>query len=203
MSEQQSQSTAPDAAAPVNSEARQRANRRLTLQLWVFALCSLGFGFALVPLYDVLCDVTGFGNRKALLEPSQVSALTDSAAQLSDQREITVEFVSTNPTAGEWEFRPVQTSAKVRTGQLFAATFVAKNLLAQPATGQAIPSIAPNSATQYFRKTDCFCFTPQFFAANEERELVVRFVIDPQLPKHTDRITLAYSIYGVQQAAMR
>jgi cytochrome c oxidase assembly protein subunit 11 len=199
MSDSQSQSTAPDGASPSGTNERQRANRRLTLQLSLFALCSLGFGFALVPLYDVICDVTGFGNRKSLLEPSQIAAMTHS----SESREITVEFVSTNPTVGEWEFRPVQTSAKVRTGQLFAATFVAKNLLARPATGQAIPSIAPNSATQYFRKTDCFCFTPQLFDANEERELVVRFVVDPQLPKHTDRITLAYSMYGVQQVATR
>lgn len=181
------------------SEERRRANRRLTLQLTLFAFCSLAFGFALVPLYDVICDITGFGNRKSLLEPSQVSALANDA----QQREITVEFVSTNPTAGEWEFRPAVTSAKVRTGQLFAATFVAKNLLAKPATGQAIPSIAPNNATQYFRKTDCFCFTPQFFQAHEERELIVRFVVDPQLPMHTDRITLAYSMYGVQQVASR
>lgn len=181
------------------SEERRRANRRLTLQLTLFAFCSLAFGFALVPLYDVICDITGFGNRKSLLEPSQVSALANDA----QQREITVEFVSTNPTAGEWEFRPAVTSAKVRMGQLFAATFVAKNLLAKPATGQAIPSIAPNNATQYFRKTDCFCFTPQFFQAHEERELIVRFVVDPQLPMHTDRITLAYSMYGVQQVASR
>jgi len=181
------------------ADERRRANRRLTLQLAVFALCFLGFGFALVPLYDVICDVTGFGNRKSLREPSRVAASTESV----ESREVTVEFVSTNPTVGEWEFHPTQASAKVRTGQLFAATFVAKNLLAHPATGQAIPSIAPNSATQYFRKTECFCFTPQFFKANEERELIVRFVVDPQLPKHTDRITLAYSMYGVHQSAAR
>lgn len=195
MSDTQTQSTEPAApTAASQAEQRQRANRRLTLQLSLFALGSLAFGFALVPLYDVICDITGFGNRKSLSQPSQVAAATNDA----QSREITVEFVSTLPTVGEWEFRPVQASAKVRTGQLFAATFIAKNLLAQPATGQAIPSIAPNAATQYFRKTDCFCFTPQFFQAHEQRELVVRFVVDPQLPEHTDRITLAYSMYGVQ-----
>jgi cytochrome c oxidase assembly protein subunit 11 len=67
------------------------------------------------------------------------------------------------------------------------------------ATGQAVPSIAPHEASPYFRKTECFCFTPQHFEAGQERELTVRFVVDPQLPKTVERITLAYSMYGVQQ----
>jgi cytochrome c oxidase assembly protein subunit 11 len=80
---------------------------------------------------------------------------------------------------------------------LYEATFHAKNLVAQPVTAQAVPSIAPNTATQYFRKTDCFCFKPQQFAANQERELKVRFFVDPALPRSTDRVTLAYAMYTV------
>jgi len=174
------------------------ANRRLTWQLAVFALGSLAFGFALVPLYDVICEVTGYGNRKTLLE---AGAVNSEAAAIS--REITVEFIATNPTVGEWEFQPVAGSLKVLTGQLAEAKFVAKNLLAKDATGQAIPSIAPQYATRYFRKTECFCFTPQHFKAGEAREMVVRFVVDAQLPADLDRLTLGYSMYGVTQAAAR
>jgi cytochrome c oxidase assembly protein subunit 11 len=169
----------------------------MALQLTLFAAGFLGFGFALVPLYDVICDVTGYGSRKNLTQATSLG--TVQAAEQPKSREITVEFISTMPTVGEWEFHPVEKSATVRTGQLATAKFVAKNLLALPATGQAVPSIAPHEAGPYFRKTECFCFTPQHFNALQERELTVRFVVDSQLPASVDRITLAYSMYGVSQ----
>jgi cytochrome c oxidase assembly protein subunit 11 len=197
-SAREGENTVPSAVPGISPETR-RANRRLTWQLSFFALGFLGFGFALVPLYDVLCEVTGYGNRQNLTEASEIEAPGPGV-----QREITVEFVSTNPTVGEWEFRAVEHSARVKTGQLYAAKFVAKNLLAKAATGQAVPDIAPRNVEKYFRKTECFCFTPQHFDALQERELEVRFVVDSQLPENVDRITLAYSLYGVaQQVASR
>ncbi|HTE43234.1 MAG TPA: cytochrome c oxidase assembly protein [Steroidobacteraceae bacterium] len=172
----------------------RKENRKLALQLTVFAACFLAFGFALVPLYDVLCDITGYGNRENLTKASVVSPSTQTAS-----REITVEYMSTMPQQGDWVFKPVHGSAKVMTGQLVAATFIARNLLSQPATGQAVPSLSPNEASRYFHKTECFCFTPQKFEAGQERELTVRFVVDPDLPPNVDRITLAYSMFGVAQ----
>ncbi len=172
----------------------RRANRRLTLQLAAFALGSLAFGFALVPLYDKFCDIVGYGNRKNLTQANSSQAVQ------GVEREVTIEFISTAPTVGEWEFRPAVVSAKVLTGRLSEAKFVAKNLLSHPATGQAVPDIAPRHVTKYFRKTECFCFTPQQFDAGQERELTVRFVVDPQLPEDVDRITLGYAMYGVAQA---
>jgi len=168
-----------------------RENRKLTRQLWVFVLGSFLFGFALVPLYSVLCDITGFGNSEKLLKASQRSGTVDAS------RSVTVEFISSMPTAGAWEFRPEQSSLKVHPGQLYEATFHAKNLVAQAVTAQAVPSIAPSEATQYFRKTDCFCFTPQKFAADQSRELTVRFFVDPSLPRHIDRVTLGYAMFTV------
>ena len=173
----------------------RKANRRLALQLTVFALGSLGFAFALVPLYDVLCQITGYGSRKALTQVAEQAPTT------ATEREITVEFISTAPTVGEWEFRPLVVSTKVRTGQLSEAKFIAKNLLSHAATGQAVPDVAPRQVSKYFHKTECFCFTPQPFEAEQERELTVRFVVDPQLPDDVDRITLGYAMYGVPQAA--
>jgi cytochrome c oxidase assembly protein subunit 11 len=172
----------------------RQANRKLALQLALFAFGSLGFGFALVPLYDTICEVTGYGSRKSLTQ--QVAA---SNAVAPTKREITVEFISTSPTIGEWEFRPAIVSAKVHVGQLSEATFIAKNLAAQRATGQAIPDVAPRHAARYFRKTECFCFTPQQFEALQERELTVRFIVDPELPAEIDRITLGYAMYGMPQ----
>ena len=166
-------------------------NRSLARQLWLFAAGSFAFGFALIPLYDVLCDITGYGNKKSLVQASALNATVDA------DRLVTVEFISSMPTVGEWEFRPAQGSLKVHPGQLYEATFYAKNLIAHPVTGQAIPSIAPQQATQYFRKTDCFCFTPQRFEADQARELKVRFFVDPALPQNIDRVTLAYAMFDV------
>jgi cytochrome c oxidase assembly protein subunit 11 len=171
----------------------RKANRRLTLQLAVFAVGALGFGFALVPLYDKLCEITGYGSRTTLTQ----AAVLDGKATIG--REVTVEFISTAPTVGEWEFRPLAVSAKVRTGELSEAKFIAKNLSAQPAIGQAIPDIAPRHVSKYFQKTECFCFTPQSFAAEQEREFTVRFVVNSELPNDVDRITLGYAMYGLPQ----
>ena len=170
-----------------------RQNRALTRNLWWGVLGAFAFGWALVPLYDVLCSVTGYGSKKELLTAAQVSKTVDLG------RTVTVEMMSTNPTVGEWEFGPEQREIVVHPGQLYEATFRARNMIARPVTAQAVPSIAPNAATQYFRKTDCFCFTPQHFEANQERELKVRFYVDPSLPRNVDRITLAYAMFDVPQ----
>lgn len=175
------------------SVTQQQQNRRLTRSLWWFVAGAFAFGWALVPLYDVLCAVTGYGSKKELL----VAAETSRSVDLN--RTVTVEFISSMPTVGAWEFAPEQGEIKVHPGQLYEATFRAKNLVAQAVTAQAVPSIAPNAATQYFRKTDCFCFTPQHFAANQERELKVRFFVDPALPRNIDRVTLGYAMFDVPQ----
>ncbi len=177
---------------------QQRAeNRKLTGQLWLMAACAFGFGFALVPLYDVMCAVTGYGNSKAL---RKASIVTEGPVT---NRRVTVEMISGAPTFGSWEFHPVVASVEVEPGRLYETKFYAKNLVDQPVTGQAIPSIAPSLATQYFHKTECFCFTPQHFEALEGREMSVRFIVDPALPANVDRVTLAYSMYNVPQVAAR
>lgn len=164
-------------------------HRSLIRSLCIFAAGFFAFGFALVPLYRVLCSVTGYGDRTEL---EKAAAVVE--APVLD-RTVTVEFLSALPTYGDWEFRPEANSMQVHPGRLYEATFYAKNLRAKAVTAQAIPSIAPLEATQYFRKTECFCFSPQHFAADQARELKVRFIVDPKLPGDVDRVTLAYSMY--------
>jgi cytochrome c oxidase assembly protein subunit 11 len=171
-------------------EQLKRDNARLTARLGLMTLGSFAFGFALVPLYDVLCSVTGFGDQKALARAAEV------APQAADEsRTVTVEFVAELPNVGSWEFRPVVTSMQVNPGRLYEAEFVAKNLTGHDTVAQAVPSVAPGNVAGYFHKTECFCFTPQKFSKDEERVLPVRFIVDRALPKHLDRITLAYTFY--------
>ena len=112
-----------------------------------------------------------------------------------ETRTVTVEFVADLPSVGNWEFAPVVTSMEVHPGRLYEVDFVAHNLTGRDTVAQAVPSIAPGKATAYFRKTECFCFTPQSFKKDEQRNMPVRFVVDPALPKYLDRITLAYTFY--------
>jgi cytochrome c oxidase assembly protein subunit 11 len=166
-----------------------RANRSLLLKLLLFTAGAFGFGYALVPLYDVLCDVTGFGNERRLAQKSIVNVKPD------EKRSIVVEFLAELPSNGNWEFKPVLARMTVHPGQLYTADFIAKNLTGRDTTAQAVPAIAPTKAAPYFHKTECFCFTPQKFKTAEERVLPVRFVIDPAIPFYVDRLTLAYTFY--------
>ena len=177
----------------MNATRPHRPHRALVLKLGLMTLGSFAFGFALVPLYDVFCSLTGIGSRTALRTPDAVIAAPD------EQRIVTVEFVANQATSGSFEFRPALAQMQVHPGQLYETTFFARNLTGRNTVAQAVPSIAPQRASVYFRKTECFCFVPQRFAKDEGRDMTVRFSIDPKLPADVDRITLAYSFYGHSQ----
>jgi cytochrome c oxidase assembly protein subunit 11 len=176
----------------VNEAPLKKANRSLTRQLWIFAAGSFAFGFALVPLYNVICDVTGYGDRTKLVQASTFTAPEDK------NRLVTIELLSDSPAIGDWEFRPEVGTIQVHPGRLSEAKFYAHNLRNQAVVAQAIPSIAPLQATKFFHKTECFCFTPQPFDAQQERELTVRFIVDPKLPVNIDRLTLSYVMYDAK-----
>jgi cytochrome c oxidase assembly protein subunit 11 len=170
------------------------ANRSLTVKLLFFVAGSFAFGFALVPLYDVLCSITGLGNQKSLTRAA--AAGTDA---IDDKRVITIDFMTNLPTVGNWEFHPVVQSIQVHPGKLYEADFFAHNLTGHDTTAQAVPDIVPSKIAAWFHKTECFCFSPQFFKRDEQRVMPVRFFVDPQLPGYIDHLTLAYTFYDVPQ----
>jgi cytochrome c oxidase assembly protein subunit 11 len=168
---------------------RRRANLSMTWKLLAIAAGSFGFGFALVPLYNVLCAVTGYGDQAKLLEQARAVEKPDLS------RTVTVQFLADIASAGAFEFRPVVRTIEVHPGELYTAQFFAHNLTGRDTVAQAVPNIAPSEVAAYFHKTECFCFTPQHFRLDEGRNLPVRFIIDPALPRHIDMITLAYTFY--------
>ncbi len=174
----------------MNDPAGKR-NRSLAARLVLMAAGSFAFGFALVPLYDVFCEVTGIGTRGQLSR----AGTADGQSPVAD-RTVVVEFTASVPS-GDWEFEPVAATMEVQPGRLYEAHYRARNLSGQATTGQAVPSVAPARAAQYFVKTECFCFTPQHFARDEEREMAVRFIVDRELPPGIDRLTLSYAFYNV------
>lgn len=166
------------------------AHRSLINKLLLACAAMFAFGFALVPLYDVFCDLTGIGTRQALAQAAVSGGGTSEQA-----RTVSVEFIAMVPNGGAWEFRPLATEMRVHPGGLYEARFFARNLAPRAVTGQAVPSVTPALAARHFQKTECFCFRPQHFSAGEGRELPVRFIVDRELPASVDRLTLAYSFY--------
>lgn len=165
------------------------ANRQLLKKLATVAVLMFGFGFALVPMYNKICQVTGVRN---LLQPDALPANT----QVDTSRTITVEF-DANQRGLPWVFKPVEGSLKVHPGQMAQVEYEVRNTLNRPVTGQAIPSYAPEVAAQYFRKIECFCFRQQTLAAGETRRMPVVFTIDPALPASVQAIALSYTFFEV------
>jgi cytochrome c oxidase assembly protein subunit 11 len=172
-------------------------NRRLMLKLVAVSIGAFGFGFALVPLYDLLCAVTGYGDRNELMRAVEQGSAVDTS------RLVTVEFVANLPSVGSWQFQPEVRSMQVQPGRLYEAKFLATNQTGHVTWAQAVPDVAPSKATPFFRKTECFCFTPQQFAVGEAKHMPVRFFIDPALPKYVDRVTLSYTFYDTQGPVAR
>jgi cytochrome c oxidase assembly protein subunit 11 len=178
-------------------EPQKRANRKLVRALLIMTAGSFAFGWALVPLYDVLCRAAGIGNAEAKAGKSEVQETVD------PNREVTIEFIAEPATVGSFDFQPKVASMRVHPGKLYDAEFHARNLTNVASVAQAVPSISPTGTARYFHKTECFCFSPQNFAAGEARDLPVRFIVDPQLPRDVDKLTLAYTIYDTTQSATR
>lgn len=168
--------------------ARQDANRRLARRLAVVCVAMFGFGFAMVPLYDVFCRVVGIGGK-----PSSERAVAGSVVQ---DRWVTVEFTGNTMPGASWEFRPEQTRMRVHPGELVVARYVVRNPTNETLTGQAVPAVTPPRAAPHFKKLDCFCFTEQAFKPGETRELPVTFQVSPDLPDDVRTITLSYAFFN-------
>ena len=148
------------------------------------------FGYALVPLYQVYCDLTGRGSARAASETAA------SMGGVNDGRWVTVVF-DTNTRDIPWTFKAGQHKAKVRPGELSEAVFLVENRSGRTITGRAIPSISPPQAGIHVSKMECFCFSEQVLAPGESREMPVRFVVDTGLPARFSSLTLSYTFFNV------
>ncbi|MCQ4167529.1 cytochrome c oxidase assembly protein [Tahibacter harae] len=164
-------------------------NRRFQKKVWWIAAGFFGFGFALIPLYNIACEhVLGIK-----LEQGAMDAQAAAATTVDESRLVTVQFVATTKSKLPWQFSAETVTMKVHPGALNEAWFDATNVSERDIVGNAIPSVAPNEASLYFNKTECFCFTEQLLKAGETRRMPVRFVVDPRLPKETNTLTLSYT----------
>lgn len=175
---------------------KQVANSRMVGKLAVVALGMFAFGYALVPIYNAICEATGI-NVLALSErevPGIKSALPANT-QVDLSRTVTVEFDAN--ARGPWDFKPAVRSLEVHPGQLMTVMYEFQNIQNRTMAAQAIPSYAPKQAMAHFNKVECFCFTQYTLAPGEKKQWPVAFVIDPKLPKDVTTITLSYTFFEV------
>ncbi|PCE31530.1 cytochrome c oxidase assembly protein [Burkholderia ubonensis] len=170
-------------------------NRSMLVKLIVVAGLMFGFGFALVPMYRAICQITGINN----LVQRDVSEREAKNTQIDTSRTVSVEFDAN--ARGPLGFKPEHNSLDVHPGELTTIVYDVTNGQNRPVVAQAIPSYAPKQATEFFKKIECFCFTQQTLAANESRKMPVVFVIDPKLPKDVKTITLSYTFFELNTPA--
>ena len=173
------------------SELTQKsANRRTVTKLALATCVMFSFGYALVPIYNVFCTITGLNGKTGRLSEAQAAALP-----VDESRAVTVEFVTSVDAQLPWAFKPMVNKVVVHPGVETQVEFEVHNWDAGPIDGNAVPSVAPNTAAKYFNKTECFCFTQQTLAPGETRRLPVRFVVDPRLPPEVTVLTLGYTFF--------
>lgn len=175
------------------TEQRNLANKKLGLKMvWIVA-GSLLFAFALVPLYDVLCTMTGLNGK------TKSTATELSNTKVDASRWVTVQFTSSVMPGLGWNFYPKQASIKVHPGQVHTVLFEAKNTTSQTVAGQAVPSVTPGLGAAHLKKIECFCFLRQELKAGETKVMPLRFFISPELPSDVKEMTLSYAFFSADK----
>lgn len=168
-----------------------KRHRRLALSLCLLAAGMLGAAYAAVPIYKLVCQVTGFGGT---------TQRADAAPATASERTITIRFDANVANGLGWSFKPDVTSVSVKLGENTLAFFKATNPDAHPVTGTATFNVTPEIAGAYFNKIQCFCFTEQTLKAGETVEMPVSFFVDPAIldepgGRDIEEITLSYTFY--------
>lgn len=155
----------------------------------LLAVSMFGFGYLMVPIYDIICEVTGLNGKTGRVTVAEANMET------IEERFVTVEFVASVNQGGSWIFKPQVREMQVKVGELNHASYYAENLSNNAVVAQATPSVTPQSASLYFNKTECFCFTRQAFEPKGSKDMPLTFIIDPDLPINVDRVTLSYTFF--------
>ena len=165
-------------------------NLKTASRLLLMALFMFGFGYLLVPIYDILCEVTGLNGKTGVVQAEYTQSV-----QADKTRRVKVQFVTSVSAGLPWAFRPVVKDIEVVPGVVTSVNFEATNLADTPIFGSAVPSVSPSVASKYLNKTDCFCFVRQRLEAGQKKIMPVAFIVDGRIPKHVDLLTLSYTFF--------
>jgi cytochrome c oxidase assembly protein subunit 11 len=168
--------------------------RKITKRFWITLVSApilmlLFAVFVMPPIYEVLCDITGFNGTTGKVDTEQQYDDVD------DERLVEVSFFASTMPGFPVQFGPKVTSMDVVPGKFYTTSYIAKNNTDKEVVGQAIPSVAPTDAALHFKKLECFCFVKQGFKPNEEVEMTLRFVIEPEMEERIKDVSLSYNFY--------
>jgi len=166
-------------------------------KLLLAAVCMFAFGYALVPMYSVICRITGLNGKTVKEVETQATS-----KGIDRSRLITVEFTTSTNAGLPWDFKPLVRKVQVNPGAVTQVEFKVTSHADREITGQAVPSLAPGEVARYFKKTECFCFSQQTVEAKQEKIMPVRFVVDPALPRTVSTVTLSYTFFKVPDEAV-
>lgn len=183
------------ATPPQPDRVLHQANRRLVTRLVLVVAGMFAFGFALVPLYDVFCDITGLNGKTGRIAASEVLA-----SSVDHTRVVTVQFVANLNADLPFDFAPVTHKLHVNPGEVGEIVYQARNLSDHTIVARAVPSVAPARASRYFNKIECFCFTEQTLEPGTQYDMPARFVVDPDLPAEITTMTLSYTFFATPNA---
>lgn len=179
-----------------NTKENQKRQRRHTALLLLVALGMFGFTFALVPLYEVFCELTGVNGKTTGLATSTVQTLRlEEKDKEAFERKVTIQFLAHVGNGMPWEFRPTTRQMRVQLGESYTTRFYVRNSANQSVTGQAVPSVSPGVAALHLHKTECFCFRKQRLEADTAMEMPVTFMVDTELPEEIQTLSLSYTLF--------
>ncbi|MCK6264010.1 cytochrome c oxidase assembly protein [Vibrio sp. ZSDE26] len=176
------------------SQSKNRPHKKLTLKLLAATVAMFGFGFALVPIYDIMCDALGINGKT-----NTVSAVQPQGMVPDTSRTVRVEFMAHINKGMPWKFTPEKRVMDVHPGQVIQTTYIASNESDTALIGQAVPSVSPGLGASYFNKIECFCFNQQPLDGNAQAEMPLIFYIEPDIPESIHTLTLSYSLYNITE----
>lgn len=179
----------------MNKVVKQIVPRSQMVKICMIPILMFGFGFAMVPLYNIFCDITGLNGKTGRVEASTIDE-----DMVDRSRSIEVRFLANTGTGLQWSFEPVVKKMEVHPGQLYEAMYQVRSTTDKPTKGQAVPSVSPGLAAQHFNKTECFCFTQQDLAGFETKRMPIKFIIDRDVSEKVEQITLSYTFFNIDES---
>lgn len=173
-----------------------KSSTSIVSKLAIVAVCMFGFGYVLVPLYDVFCEITGLRFTQDQNEELVAQQIVEDTSRL-----VTVEFDASLNQSMPWHVKPAVSKMQVHPGRVYTTNYLAKNVTEAQMVGQAVPSITPFVANKHLIKTECFCFEHQLVEAGQQVEMPLSFMINPKLPADVKVVTLSYTFFDITSSA--
>lgn len=177
------------------AEGNTRASKRLVIKLGLVTLAMFGFGYVLVPLYDLLCDVTGINGKVE----TKASAYDPSRQTIDTSREVRMRFISIQNEAAPVSIVARQPTLTAHPGKVYQVDYTITNPTSEEIVIQAVPSVSPSQTADNLKKIQCFCFNNLTLKPHQELETSVVFYLENELEAYVSSVILSYTVFDITQ----